>query len=616
MGGRLIIGLAGHIDHGKSALVTALTGKSVDRLPEERRRGITVDLNFAALPLSGGIAGVVDVPGHEDFVRTMVAGASGTDLVLLVIAADEGIKPQTLEHLVVLEQLRVPAGIPVLTKSDLVTTEELERLLSAVAVRLATSPVEFARPIPVSSRTGEGIEALRSIIEARAGRLGSRPPEDLFRLPVDRAFSVAGVGTVITGSAWSGVVSVGDSVTLLPMGLHGRVRSVEAHGRPLRRSETRTRIAVGLAGIRRDGISRGAVLVANGAPWPVTTALDVAIALEPGAPRALDSRTRIRVLIGTAEVMARVHPRGRIEPGSSGLARLTLERAVVARGGDRFVVRSYSPVATIGGGQVLDPDPPRRAVWPDGLAAEEPDARLLALLGRRPGGIATGTLPILLGIAPLAASAAAQRAVGARLLRDRWIIAATVEAVADRVLAVVSDHHAARRGSGGVQLETLRRTFRHAEGVIAAAIDDLVEAGRLQVADGVASLPGFVPRIEGGESGVAMLVRLVDEGGLTPPTLAELGAQTGHGDVAGAVRLAAERGLVKAVERDRYYSCRALDLFTAALLDAGRAGTISPASLRDRLGVSRKYLIPLLEWADRQGITVRVPEGRRLKASP
>ncbi len=369
----MIIGTAGHIDHGKSALVTALTGKPMDRLAEERRRGITIDLNFAPLDLgSGVIAGVVDVPGHEDFVRTMVAGASGVDLAVLVVAADEGIMPQTEEHLAILEQLRIPAGIPVVTKADLVEPEWAELVASELAERLAKSPVAFEAPVIVSARTGQGIDTLRGRLAEHARTVASRPAGDLFRLPIDRAFSVAGVGTVVTGTAWSGRIALGDAVVLLPGGSRGRVRSLEMHGAGLDRSFSGARTAVGISGVSRGEAHRGAVLVEEGSPWTPTTALDVEIALEMTARRPLGARARVRLHLGTAEVMARVLPRAPIEPGERGLARLALEQPVVARGGDRFVVRSYSPVATIGGGRILDPIPPRRRVlWPSGLPAED-----------------------------------------------------------------------------------------------------------------------------------------------------------------------------------------------------------------------------------------------------
>ncbi|MGH7534274.1 MAG: GTP-binding protein, partial [Gemmatimonadales bacterium] len=331
----------------------------------------------------------------------MVAGASGVDLALLVVAADEGIMPQTVEHLAVLEHLGVPAGIPVVTKADLVEPEWLELVLGEVAARLAGSPVGFESPLAVSVRTGQGLAQLRERLAARARTVPGRAVGDLFRLPVDRAFSVAGVGTVLTGTGWSGTVSVGDAVRLLPGDVHGRVRSVEMFGQSAQRSEPGARTALGIAGLERGRVRRGDVLVADQSAWLTTTALDVEIALQPDAPGPLRQRARLRLHLGTCEVMGRVLPREVLEPGSRALARLALEEPVVARAGDRFVLRSYSPVTTIGGGRVLDPAPPRRrVVWPGGLGSADPAERLRALLERRPQGIPGPVLPVLLGLPP------------------------------------------------------------------------------------------------------------------------------------------------------------------------------------------------------------------------
>ncbi len=409
----------------------------------------------------------------------------------------------------------------------------------------------------------------------------------------------------MTGTAWSGSVSVGAAVAILPAGHRGRIRSIEAHGHALQQTQPGGRIAIGLAGIRREEVSRGAVLVAEADPWPVTMALDVEITLDQEASRPLNSRTRARILIGTEEVMGRVLPRTTIDQGTSGVARIALENPVVARGGDRFVIRGYSPVVTIGGGRVLDPDPPRRSKWPERLASRDTDARFLGLLERRPRGMDQRTLPLLLGVTPLEAIAVARRSVAARQVGDQWVAASVVEATAAKAMDAVTLHHVEQPGSAGLQLETLRRSLRAPPLIVETAIHDLVQAARLRSADGVVSLPSHSPRIEGGEDAIEQLVRLVEEAGLTPPTVAELSALTGRSDVLAAVRLAAARGRIKAVEPDRYYSVAALNRFTAHLVEAGGAGLIQPAALRDRIGVSRKYLIPLLEWADRQGITVR-----------
>lgn len=613
----MIVGTAGHIDHGKSALVTALTGRRMDRLAEERRRGITIELNFAPLDLGDGVlAGVVDVPGHEDFVRTMVAGASGVDLALLVVAADEGIMPQTEEHLAILEQLGVPAGIPVVTKADLVEPEWLELVMADLGERLARSPVAFDPPLAVSVVTGAGLVELRERLRRRAGALVGRARDDAFRLPVDRAFSLPGVGTVVTGTAWSGSVAVGDRVLLLPDGVEGRVRSIESHDRALPRSEPGARIGVGIVGIERAQARRGSVLVTPDFPWFPSQALDVEVSLLAAAPRALAPRTRVRLHLGTAEVLARVLPREPIEPGGRGLARLRLEAPVVARGGDRFVLRSFSPVTTIGGGRVLDPRPPMRgARWGEDLAAERPGSRLRALIGRRPHGLEAAALPIVLGLPPAEALAAARAEPGLRAVGDHWIPARLLDDAAARALEVVKDHHRRHPAERGMPLETLRRSLRVPAWLGDAALDRLVAGRRLVVANGVARVAGFEPRVDGGEAAVEAVLEILDRAGLMPPSLAELERETGRRDVGALLRLAAERGRVEAVERDRYYTGEALRRFTEAVRELGQAGEIYPAALRERLGISRKYLIPLLEWADGRGITVRVGDARRLAPS-
>jgi selenocysteine-specific elongation factor len=617
----MIIGTAGHIDHGKSALVTALTGVAMDRLAEERRRGITIDLGFAPLELGEGRSGIVDVPGHEDFVRTMVAGASGIDLGLLVIAADEGIMPQTLEHLAVLEQLGVPAAIPVITKADLVEPEWLELVAAEVAERLTRSPVRFDPPVTVSARTGAGLDRLRAALAEHARRPRALPGSDLFRMPVDRAFSLAGVGTVVTGTAWSGRLQVGAPVALLPGPGRGRVRSLESFRQAVDQSEPGARTAVGIAGLARELAGRGMVLVEADAPWAATTALDVEIRLEGGAPRPLGPRSRVRLHLGTAEVMARVTPRGPIEPGGHGLARLALEAPVVARGDDRFVLRSYSPVATVGGGRVLDPLPPRRrALWPAGLSEPVGTAggspRLAALVQRRPLGLSLDLLPVVLGSPPAAAGAQAQATAGIRRSGDVWVAEEILARAAARALELLKAFHRANATERGMPLETLRRGLGTAESVTGSVLDELARTGRIRRQDGIATLAGFAPRVEGGQLEIDRIVRILEEAELSPPSVVELERQTGRRDVGAVLRLAAASGRVEAVERDRYYARPALDRFVAALTELGQAdgAGIVPGALRDRLGISRKYLIPLLEWADGKGVTVREGEGRRLRS--
>ncbi len=612
----MIIGTAGHIDHGKSALVAALTGRPMDRLAEEKRRGITIDLNFAPLDLGeDGIAGVVDVPGHEDFVRTMVAGASGVDLALLVVAADEGIMPQTLEHLSVLEHLGVRAGIPVLAKADLVDRDWLELVAAELGERLARSPVAFEPPVPVSAKTGEGLDHLRQRIAEYARALVPAQGGDLFRLPVDRAFSVAGVGTVVTGTTWSGRIKVGDEVVLLPLGRGGRVRSIEMHGRAVDRSEPRRRTAVGVAGISREDVTRGGMLVAAADPWMATRALDVEVALDPSAPRPLVPRSRIRLHHGTAEIIGRVFPRTPpVEPGSRGVARIALEADVVARAGDRFVIRSFSPVATIGGGVVLDPIPPaRRARWPGTMASAEPGARLEALVERRAAGVRDERLPLLTGLPPAAARALARSSATLRSVEGLWVTSALLDDLVGQALERLRRHHRQHPADRGMPLETLRSAFRAPDQAVEAVLSDLVRTGKIRRADGTAMLAGFAPRVIGGDAAVDEIVLLVEQAGLTPPSVAEIERQTGKRDVAAILRLAAAAGRLEPVERDRYFSRAALDRFVQAIQSAGPEAAVVPSELRQRLDISRKYLIPLLEWADVKGVTGWDGDVRRVR---
>ena len=610
----MIIGTAGHIDHGKSTLIEALTGRTMDPLAEERRRGITLDLHFAPLELEPGTtAGVVDVPGHEDLVRTMVAGAAGLDLVLLVVAADEGIMPQTREHLAVVQQLGIPAGIPVITKADLVEREWAEMVALEVADWLAGTTIRFGSPVIVSGTTGEGLAQLREAIRAAAALVPPRPADDLFRMPIDRAISVAGVGTVVTGTTWSGSLNRSDTVRILPSGKVGRVRTIQSHGADLEQSAPATRTAVGIAGLERDDLRRGHVLVRENDPWIVTTALDTVLDLLPSAPRSLAHRHRVRVHLGAAEVLARLQLAAPLEPGGKAAARLTLEAPLAARGGDRFVLRNYSPVHTIGGGWVTDPDPPRRASRADpDLGSSDPVLRARALVSRRPAGLEIRYLPALLGISPDAA--ARLKVMGTTRLPSGWMVLDESLTLAERRLQeVVAAHQVQHSAAAGISRETLRQSVRLPLVLVDEALERLERTGRLTGAGGLIRTAGFEPKVEGGQALIDQVVGLVRAGGLTPPDLAELETTVGRRGIADALRLAARAGTVSAVEAERYYSAEALARFRAALSELGASGAaITPAGLRERLGLSRKFLIPLLEWADRERLTVRSGDARRL----
>ncbi len=610
----MIIGTAGHVDHGKSALVTALTGRPMDRLAEERRRGITIDLNFAPLELAPGIlAGIVDVPGHEDLVRTMVAGASGMDVAMLVVAADEGIMPQTREHLLVLEQLRVPLGIAVLTKADAADPEWLDLVQAEVTEWLAQSSVPFGAPMVTSARTGRGIDELRARLAEVARARGGRDASDLFRLPVDRVFTVAGTGTVVTGTAISGSVAVGDAVRLLPSGREARVRSIESHGASLARSAPGARTAVALSGAERDDIARGDVLVLASEPWESTTRIDAELMLGRGAPAALVDRSRVRVHHGTAEVMARVRLDGPLEPGQRAIARLNLESPLVARGEDRLVLRSYSPMTVIGGGRILDPLPESRRRTPAGLASNDAAVRLEALVNRRRLGLELRQLPVLLGLPPGACDMLLGKSTTLVPAGELLVATAQLDRMAQELVVQVAAFHRQEPHEAGMSVETLRHSLRVPDALAAAALARAEKSGGLRTRAGVVTVPSFKPVARASEEDQRRLVLAVREAGLAAPTVAELAERLGVGEALAGLQQAAAGGEVVLLEPGRFLSLEALEGFAALVREVGAAGEITPGALRDRTGLSRKYLIPLLEWTDRTGVTYREGEGRRLR---
>ncbi|HKP28481.1 MAG TPA: selenocysteine-specific translation elongation factor [Gemmatimonadales bacterium] len=603
----MIIGTAGHIDHGKSTLVTALTGRAMDRLAEERRRGITIDLNFAPLEIDGVVAaGIVDVPGHEDFVRTMVAGASGIDLVLLVVDAVEGIRPQTLEHLAVVEQLRIPRGIPVLTKTDIADPDWIDLVEMELAERLAASPVAFERVARVSALTGAGIDELKERLRPFEGQV-VRPTDGPLRLPIDRAFALAGVGTVVTGTLWSGTVAVGDAVRIEPGALDGRVRSVESHGRSVGPAVPGSRTAIGLAGVELGSIGRGQTLVRATDQWSPVRVIDCVVSQLSDAPRPLVSRNRVRVHHGTAEVMARVYPREPISPGGSGPARLVLESPLIVRGGDRLVLRSYSPVTTIGGGWIADPDPPRKAAWPAEILSTDPRVRLAGLLRRREQGIPASALPRVLG-----EDLRVQAVPDAVQVGDRLLHRPEFEELRAGLLGRLEAFHRQEPAAQGISLETLRASLRARAWLADEWLGRLEEDGLVRLADGLAALASHRPSSGGGDEELASVVRQVEAAGLEGTTVSQLAGAVRVRDLRGALRVALDRGLVEAVEMDRYLGTPALAQAAEAIRDAGKDNVeIQPGAVRDRIGLSRKHVIPLLEWADRKGITWRDREGKR-----
>ncbi|HMI32068.1 MAG TPA: selenocysteine-specific translation elongation factor, partial [Candidatus Limnocylindrales bacterium] len=359
----VVIGTAGHIDHGKTALVRRLTGIDTDRLKEEKERGISIDLGFAHRTLpSGRRIAIVDVPGHERFVKNMLAGATGVDLVLLVVAADEGVMPQTREHLAIVNLLRIERGVVALTKADLVDPETLGVVRAEVADLLRPTGLHGAPVVPVSAVTGEGIDQLLLALDAAAGDVPGREPSGPARLPIDRVFPVEGMGTVVTGTLWNGTVRPGDTLELLPAGKQVRVRQAQVHDRTVEEAHAGQRLALNIHGVSREDVRRGHWLATPGRYRP-SRILDVRLELLGSAPKPLGPRTRLRCHLGSSEILGRavLFERDTLAPGDSCWAQLRLENPAVAGAGDRIVIRSYSPATTIAGATVVDPAPSKRA---------------------------------------------------------------------------------------------------------------------------------------------------------------------------------------------------------------------------------------------------------------
>jgi selenocysteine-specific elongation factor len=618
-----VIGTAGHIDHGKTALVRALTGTDTDRLPEEKRRGITIDLGFAELALPGGArASVVDVPGHEDFIRNMVAGAAGVDVALLVVAADEGVMPQTREHLRILELLRVRRLVVALTKSDLVDAEWLE-LVSAETRELLASTGYDAPVVAVSAVDRRGLDLLLASLAAACQDSAGRAMDDLFRLPIDRVFTVHGTGTVVTGTVWSGELAGEAVVRCLPQGAPLRVRGFQVHGRPVPAVRAGDRAALALA-TDRDALSRGMTLVTLPA-WNASAMLTVRLRLLPEAPRPLRRSARVRLHLGTAEVMARALPLegSELPPGGEGWVQLRLEAPVTARAGDHFVLRSYSPVHTIGGGTVAEAAAPKRTRITPASAARfgrmlsgDPGDALAARLEESGwDGEAASPLPLRVPLAATLVHALAESAA-ARRSGDRVWSPAVWADVESRVLTSLDEFHAREPLHPGLTREELRRALPPALPVVLLerVTAELVADGRAALREGVLARPGFLPELDASATALqAALLEFIGPAGLEVPAVADYPPA-----LAGAPAL---WPLLRLLERDGTLVALAPGHFVLAgtLRTAVRdlkaqledRETLRPADFRSVLGLSRKHLLPLLEYLDRAGVTRRLGEVRR-----
>ncbi len=631
-----IVGTAGHIDHGKTSLVKALTGTDADRLPEEKRRGITVDIGFAEMSVGNTHFGFVDVPGHERFVKNMLAGASGIDLVILVIAADDGVMPQTREHFDISRLLNVRSGIIAITKCDLVDLETLELAKLEAADMVENSFLEASPIIAVSSQTGEGIDSIRDALSQAASTLKARPNDRVMRLPIDRSFSMKGFGAVVTGTLTSGSIQEGGELELLPCSQKVRVRGLQTHGKSVTSAHTGQRVAVNLASVDHNEIERGMVLVEAATLMP-TQIVDAEIEVLPGSPRPLRSRQRVRFHIGTAEVLARVlvlNETGEIAPGGRDLVQLTMEKPIVAIPGERFIIRRYSPQMTIGGGVIIDnlaskrrrKDIPQvRGFLNDLLRADADSTIELFINSSLAAGSTFADLQARTGLSRPALTAAIESAITAGTANDaagRYISTTAFNELKKSATDAVEAFHKQQPLAKGITRETLREaTFAYVPNeILQAVIASLESAKKITTTGDTIKIAKYEKILSPGETSVSEKMRTVFKGrGLEVPKLEEAINESIAGTSISAmhartlVQVFLDSGEIVKVTDEFYFSGEAISELTAKLkkyADNSNDRLVDVSAFKELAGISRKYAIPLLEYFDRQKVTVRSGDKR------
>ena len=637
----IIVGTAGHIDHGKTALVKALTGIDADRLEEEKRRGITIDLGFAhmELPTPGGVTlslGFVDVPGHERFVRNMLAGAGGIDLVLLVIAADESIKPQTREHFDILQLLGVRRGITVLTKSDAVDAEmldvvrlEVEEFLRGTFLEAPKSPI-----VPVSSLTGAGLEDLKRAIIAMADQVEARDPQALARLPIDRVFTMKGFGTVVTGTLISGTIRREEELEVFPSGRRVRVRGVQVHGQSADAAIAGQRTALNLAGASIEDLARG-MMLAPPATLAATQSVDVHLRLLSSAPRALKDRAKVHFHAHAMEAIGEVvfqrslnlNPKGsQAAPGSEAFVRIRLPEPILLLPGDRFIIRQFSPVVTIGGGIVLDaaPIPRFKQTIVDALLHHAASGNAAEMLAIRIARLWYRGLALAQAVSEtgwtrevIESRLAGQLAEG-KVLRfgDLFFHSDTMGALQTLVPQSLASFHEKNPLVPGMGKETLREKFTLSPDVFAAVLDLLTREKKIEVSGDVVRLPGrgVVMKDEEAES-KKKIEDAFASAGLKVPALYEVlsGLKVDKTRAQKIVTLLLRDKVLIKISDELVFHRHALEELRRQMsAQKAKSPRIDVATFKEMTGVSRKYAIPLLEYLDRERVTKRVGDARQI----
>ena len=629
----VVIGTAGHIDHGKTSLVKALTGTDTDRLKEEKERGITIELGFAELVLDNIHAGIVDVPGHERFVKNMLAGVGGIDLVMLIVAADEGVMPQTREHLSICRLLGIKTGLIVLTKTDLVEPEWVELVTDDIQDFVKDTFLEDKPIVPVSAHTGDGLDNLKKALSAIANQAPAKSVTGIFRIPIDRVFTMRGFGVVITGTLFSGNVTVGEQVEVFPKALQARVRGLQVHGESVDKSTAGLRTAVNLQGLERTEVVRGDIVGHRG-ELKTTYMLDVHLEHLADAPRPLKTRNRIRFHAGTAEIMGRISLIGRdvLDPGDSTFAQIRLEEPIVVLPRDRFVIRSYSPIITIGGGEILDIMPRKhrrlRSSSTDHLKSlhqgDETERLLILLRDSRLNGVELADLTGRLTLKPSDIKKTIQELSSQgeiQVIDQANFFSMTTEhfnTVKNNILSFLSEYHAENPLRPGAPREEVRgKAGDINEKIFASALKHLSESNETIEDDAILRLTSHSVKIDETLGEVKTKLESVFKNAhFQPPSVEDAFAQcAGKGNSnQNALQILIDEGALLRLKDNIIYHRHALREAENLLKEhLSRNNEITAAEFRDLLGITRKHAIPLLEYFDTARITLRVGDKRVLR---
>ena len=632
---QIILGTAGHIDHGKTSLVRAITGIDTDRLKEEKLRGITIELGFAHLDLpSGQHLGVVDVPGHEKFVKNMVAGATGIDIVAMVIAADEGVMPQTREHMEICTLLGVRHGLVVLTKVDLVDEEMLELATEDVKEFTRDTFLENAPVIPISSVTGQGLPEFTQALDALARQIPDRPPSSLFRLPVDRVFTMKGFGTVITGTLVSGRVQVGDAVMVYPSGITSKVRGIQVHNQSVQAAESGMRTAINFQGLDKEAVQRGDVLAI---PQALRSSymVDIRFRYLASNGRPIKNRTRVRLHTGTSEILGNLIllEQDELAPGQETVAQLRLDTPVAVVKDDHFVVRSYSPVRTVGGGQVLNPIPPKHKRFKvevvqglRGVLSGGPEQLVgFHIAASGPLGASFADLRLMTNLTDKQLDATLQNLMSARTIIQvdkesrTFVHKSSFEELVRDTAEHLRGYHKAFPLKSGMSKEELKSKFPPGTDakLFNLVLNQMIKDNALVQEEKSVRLKTHKVSLAGDEASLRLkMLQLYKDGSLQPPFFRDV-TETLKADPAQAkdvLQLLIEQGLIIRTKDDLYFHAEAIDDLKKRLVKfLEQNGEINPAQFKEMTGASRKFLIPLFEYFDSKNVTLRVGDVRKLR---